>query len=68
MAGMINWRAKQILKRNKASRTPGKTKGGNCTTDAQKKFFFTSTKAYKHRDYERWHQKAKALCSGNRNA
>ena len=55
---VINWRMNIVAKRGKGSQTPGKTKGERCTTDAQKKFFFTSPKAYKHRDYDRWHKVA----------
>lgn len=56
---MDNWRAKQIAKRTKGSVTPGKTKGPSCQTSPQKKFFFTSPKAYKVPGYEQWHDRAK---------
>lgn len=57
---MINWRARQILKKGKASRTPGKTKGERCCKDATRAYFFTHPHAHRHADYQRWHETAKA--------
>lgn len=45
----------------KTSRTPGKLKGEHCQTDAQKKFFASSPKAYKHRQYSQWHALFKSM-------
>jgi len=62
---MANWRSRQRTK--KSSQTPGKTKGDTCQTNPIKKFFASSPKAYKHLDYDRWHEKfKKAAIGGNK--
>lgn len=46
----------KIKKLNNASRTPGKDKGDSCKTWPDKKYYATSPKAYKERDYKLWHE------------
>jgi hypothetical protein len=46
----------------KASRTPGKDKGGTCVTDVEKKFYLTHPHAHRlnpHK-YSVWHQIARS--------
>jgi hypothetical protein len=52
---------KRRLKGLRASHTPGKTKGDNCKTDTQKKFFACNVKAYKHSDYDVWNAKFRSM-------
>jgi hypothetical protein len=57
-----DWKSKKARKMKNANNNPGgQKKGPNCTTDTQKKFFFCSPKAYKHRDYASWHQWSREL-------
>lgn len=48
-------------KATKASQTPGKDKGDHCQTGGQKKYFFTHPHAFRHSDYQKWHNEAKRL-------
>lgn len=57
-------RCAQRMRGGRASRTPGKTKGGNCTTDPIKKFFACSPKAYKHPQYNVWNDKFRKANTG----
>jgi hypothetical protein len=66
MAQSPRWRRNIILKRGKASRTPGKLKGDHCQTNPVKRFFASSPKAYKHKDYEKWHDEFKRLNLGGK--
>lgn len=60
------FRRRQIARLNKASRTPGKMKGDHCQTNRVKKFFACNTKAYKHKDYQSWHEEFKRLNLGGK--
>lgn len=64
MSGMVNWRMKQIRKRNKGSQTPGKTKGPSCQTDPTKKFFASNPHAFRDPQYAQWHAEFKRMNMG----
>jgi hypothetical protein len=57
-----DWKSKKNRKLKNANNNPGgQKKGPNCQTDPAKKFFMCNPKAYKHRDYAKWHEKSKAM-------
>lgn len=58
------FRRKRIRQQGKASRTPGKLKNESCQTNPIKRFFACSTKAYKHPQYEVWHEEFKRMNIG----
>ncbi len=53
-----NWKSKVHRKAKFANGGNTQKKGENCQTDPQKKFFMCSPKAYKHRDYQKWHSQS----------
>jgi hypothetical protein len=55
------WKSRQKRKAKHANGGNTQKKGDNCQTDGQKKFFLSSPKAYKHRDYAKWHALAYRL-------
>lgn len=59
-SGWKGWRRKNGVG-SKASQTPGKSKSPTCQTDATKKFFASSPKAYKHKQYGQWHENFKSI-------
>lgn len=64
MMSMNNWRAKQIRKRNKASQTPGKSKGPTCQTDPIKRFYASHPHAHRDPQYMRWHKRFRDMNLG----
>lgn len=54
-----NWKSRKNRKGKFANGGNTQKKGKNCQTDELKKFFFCNPKAYKHRDYEKYHERAK---------
>jgi hypothetical protein len=63
---MINWRARKIAKRGKQSQTPGKAKGDRCMTGKIKKFFFSHPHAFRHPQYQIWHDLAKGYAGASK--
>jgi hypothetical protein len=61
---MINWRANIIKKRGKQSQTPGKSKGDRCMTGKMKKYFFCHPHAFRHPQYQVWHDLARGYAGG----
>jgi hypothetical protein len=59
--GTPMFRRNRIQKQGKASRTAGKTKGLNCQTDPQKKFYASSPKAFRDPQYNVWHDEFKRM-------
>lgn len=58
--------SKKISRRGKGSQTPGKTKGERCMTGKMKKYMACSPKAYKHSQYEKWHEMFKKMNLGGK--
>lgn len=66
-SGWKGWRRKNGVG-SKASQTPGKLKSETCQTDAQKKFFASSPKAYKHKQYAMWHEGFRSINGSKKEA
>lgn len=58
MPMLQTWKSKVHRKAKFANGGNTQKKGKNCQTDPQKKFFFTNPKAYRDRDYQKWHDRA----------